>query len=319
MSAYDEYAKSMKESGELLKEAQDLSTKAQLDQIAESKKLAEAEKQIAYRGAYVDYAKNINPYGVQSELAYGSGLGGSGKGETAQANYYNTYQNRLGEINTNTTNVLRDLTNQETNVRIAGDQAKLSIDTQVGQQLAAAQREDTLRAEQYAREDMVNNKNFIVSMISSTGYNPTDEELAAAGMTRGQADALRQSYQRSLYSKSSSSSGSSSYDRDAIYKKMAKYKANGDIDGAYEYMDQFGDMSDDEWMAIGTMYFGDDWLPAEQETSPHGNVVTVDESAKGTKYMKTGEGNKGKDKSDTATYRYVWSPTQKKYIKAGLY
>lgn len=204
MSAYDEYAKSMKESGELQKQSQELSTKAQMDQLAENKKLIEAEKQNAFRGAYVDYAKNINPYGVQSELAYGAGLGGAGKGETAQANYYNTYQNRLGEINTNVTNQLRDIANQETTVRLAGDQAKLNIDTTIGQQLASAQYEDSIRSEQYAREDKNNAYTRIMNAISA-GYNPTDEELAAAGMTRGEADAYVNNYKRSLYSGSGAS------------------------------------------------------------------------------------------------------------------
>lgn len=226
MSAHDEYAKALKEYGELQKQSQDLSTKAQLDQLAENKKLVEAEKQNAFRGAYVDYAKNINPYGVRSELAYGAGLGGAGKGETAQANYYNTYQNRLGEINTNVTGQLRDIANQETTVRLAGDQAKLGIDATVAQQLALAKREDTIRQEGYDREDAIrqegydredairqegydredkaNNKNYIMSMISSTGYTPSDEQLASAGMTRDEANALQVAYRQSLYSGSSS-------------------------------------------------------------------------------------------------------------------
>ena len=242
MSAYDEYAKSLKEQGELQKQSQDLSTKAQLDQLSENKKLIEAEKQNAFRGAYVDYAKNINPYGVQSELAYGAGLGGAGKGETAQANYYNTYQNRLGEINTNVTNQLRDIANQETTVRLAGDQAKLSIDTQVGQQLAAAQREDVIRQEGYAREDKNNAYTRIMNAISA-GYNPTDEELAAAGMTRDEANAYVNNYKRSLYSGSGgSSSGTKTryLDSDgysAIEEKVRSYYDSGaSVDDAEAYL-----------------------------------------------------------------------------------
>ncbi len=252
MSAYDEYAKVLREQGDLQKQSQDLSTKAQLDQLAENKKLVEAEKQNAFRGAYVDYAKNINPFGVQSELAYGAGLGGSGKGETAQANYYNTYQNRLGEINTDVTGQLRDIANQETTVRLAGDQAKLAIDATVAQQLAAAQREDairqeehareeTIRQEGYAREDKANAYNRLLTAITSAGYSPSDEELAAAGMTRSEANAYTNAYKRSLYSGESPSGAKARYlDSDgynAIEEKVRSYYEGGyDIDDAEAYL-----------------------------------------------------------------------------------
>ena len=38
----------------------------------------------------------------------------------------------------------------------------------------------------------------LVTLISKTGYNPSDAQLNYAGMTRGQADALRNQYLRSL-------------------------------------------------------------------------------------------------------------------------
>lgn len=38
---------------------------------------------------------------------------------------------------------------------------------------------------------MQDNQQLLMGLISSTGYNATDEELAAAGLTRAQADALR--------------------------------------------------------------------------------------------------------------------------------
>lgn len=202
MSVYDGYAKQLDEEALRQHESIDKSTKAQLDALAENKKLVEAEKQNAFRGAYVDYAKNINPYGVQSELAYGSGLGGAGKGETAQANFYNTYQKRLGEIDTAATGQLRDIAQQESAARLAGDQAKLDVTSQANQLKAAAQREDALRAEQYAREDKANAYNQLLTAITGTGYTPTDAELAAAGMTRELANSYRTAYQQSLYSKS---------------------------------------------------------------------------------------------------------------------
>lgn len=227
MSVADEYRKALMEAGELEKTAVDNSTKAQLDALAENKKLVEAEKQNATRGAYVDYANNINPYGVQSELAYGSGLGGAGKGETAQANYYNTYQNRLGEINTAATGQLRDIAQQEVDARLAADQAKLSIDSSINQQLAAA-----------AREDRANAYNQLITAISSTGYTPTDEELAAAGMTRNMANSYRTAYQQSLYSSSSTQYDSLSESQlNKVSELQEEATASGDWTAYSNYVD----------------------------------------------------------------------------------
>lgn len=214
MSVIEEYEKIIREGGDKQKESVELSTKAQIDQLAENRKLVEAEKQNSFRGAYVDYAKNINPYGVQSELAYGSGLGGAGKGETAQANYYNSYQNRLGEINTNVTGQLRDIAQQEAAARLAGEQAKLDIDTTINSQLAAEKLNDDRIAEGYAREDKANAYNQLVTAITSAGYTPTDEELLAAGMPRQMADAYKTAYNQQLaasYASSSSSLGAKEY------------------------------------------------------------------------------------------------------------
>lgn len=42
--------------------------------------------------------------------------------------------------------------------------------------------------------DQKDSRDWLAGMISSTGYDPSDEQLAAAGMTRGEADALRNTY-----------------------------------------------------------------------------------------------------------------------------
>lgn len=50
----------------------------------------------------------------------------------------------------------------------------------------------------------------LVSLIAATGYTPTDAELAAAGMTRGQANALKAAYEQALAAASFSSGGGGS-------------------------------------------------------------------------------------------------------------
>ena len=79
-------------------------------------------------------------------------------------------------------------------------------------------------------------KNELISLVTSTGYVPSDAELAAAGMTRGEATALAAQYNREMelaYSSNSKGSAASEYVRPAPggeeYKKFVDvYKTRGD-------------------------------------------------------------------------------------------
>lgn len=76
----------------------------------------------------------------------------------------------------------------------------------------------------------------VANMIATTGYVPSDTELAAAGMTRGEAAALAAQYNREMelaYSSNSKRSADSEYVRPAPggeeYKKFVDvYKTRGD-------------------------------------------------------------------------------------------
>lgn len=57
------------------------------------------------------------------------------------------------------------------------------------------------------RQDAYSN---LTNLIGNTGYSPTDAELSAAGMSRGEADAWRNAYAQQLAAASAKSSGGSS-------------------------------------------------------------------------------------------------------------
>ena len=288
MSVSDEYKKILLENAEAEKEMVDKSTAAQMAQLAQNKALVEAEKQNAYRGAYVDYAKNINPYGVQSELAYGAGLGGAGKGETAQANYYNTYQNRLGEINTSATNQLRDIANQGTNLQLSADQQKLAIDSTAKQNYANAMREDAIRQEGYDREDKANAYNRLLTAITSAGYNPTDEELMAAGMSRNEANAYKTAYSRSLYSGSGSSPKSLTDSQiSRLEEQLQFYSGKADMNSALSLLAENGISGSQAYYYLDK-YFpdtitGDDGMTYKKQDD--GSYKAIYQIRNGVKYL----------------------------------
>ena len=83
------------------------------------------------------------------------------------------------------------------------------------QDAAAAAR--AAEAAAYARQQDAYKQ--LYALIVNAGYEPTDEELAAAGMTRAQADAL-------LHKKQQAASGARTYSSSGRKKKTAQQKGN---------------------------------------------------------------------------------------------
>ena len=90
---------------------------------AEKKASAEEKKQESMRGAYADYAKNIDPTGYNAEVMAALGLDKTGKSETAKVGYYNVYQNALSQIRNLSQEELNKLSKEEREALLALDEA----------------------------------------------------------------------------------------------------------------------------------------------------------------------------------------------------
>lgn len=95
----EQYERMLREQLEKALDGIDMRERAQRERYEAQSARIEAARQEAMRGAYSDYAHNIDPYGIQAQARYADGLAGSGKSETALAAYYNTYQNALAQAN----------------------------------------------------------------------------------------------------------------------------------------------------------------------------------------------------------------------------
>lgn len=125
------YANNIDQQNDLLNQSE----KIQNEQINANTQqtLAEIERQRGYtqqdfnkeaRGAYQDYQKLINPYGIQAENIFSSGLGNSGYSETSKLNAYNTYQNRYATARESTDRLMEDFNNQMTEAQLEGNREK---------------------------------------------------------------------------------------------------------------------------------------------------------------------------------------------------
>lgn len=80
----------------LMKEANDLQTQYTIDEIERQKAEAQKGYEKEQKAAFVDYQKQINPYGATAESMAAAGLDNSGYAESSKVAMYNQYQNRVG-------------------------------------------------------------------------------------------------------------------------------------------------------------------------------------------------------------------------------
>ncbi len=196
------YANSVNQQNDLLNQSE----KIQNDQIDANTQqtLAEIERQRGYtkkdfnkeaQGAYQDYQKLVNPYGVQAENIFSNGLGNSGYSETSKLNAYNTYQNRYATAKESTDRLMEDFNNQMTQAQLEGNKEKAQV------ALSKLQTQmDNLWQQLNFDSSLTQNKVNYNQWLDEFNYQKQQDEIANQ-LARDQLDLQRQS----LYSKSSSS------------------------------------------------------------------------------------------------------------------
>ena len=74
---------------------QNQQTQLAIDEINQQKEQAQKDYLREQRGAYTDWQKQSNRYGVEAERQASAGLANTGYSESSQVSMYNTYQNRV--------------------------------------------------------------------------------------------------------------------------------------------------------------------------------------------------------------------------------
>ena len=93
-SHYQDLINASKDYANKQTELQNAQTNLTVEEINQQKEKAEKNYIKEQKGAYADYQKSTNSYGVNAENLASSGLNKTGYSETTRTNAYNTYQNR---------------------------------------------------------------------------------------------------------------------------------------------------------------------------------------------------------------------------------
>lgn len=237
-----------------------------IEQINQQKEQTAKDYTKEQSGAYVDWQKQSNEYGVNAEKMAMGGMSNSGYSESSQVSMYNTYQNRVATARESYNKAVLNYDNSIQQARLANNAALAEIaynalSKQLELSLAGFQYKNTLMSEMVNQKNVVNarydnkwasvystiqkelemqqadeqfnaslahdtaereasqswqetqaqidreftasendkdrtnakvaqNRNNLMAMIEM-GYNPSNEEIADAGMTRAQVDSIR--------------------------------------------------------------------------------------------------------------------------------
>lgn len=92
---YNDQIQASKDYAQKQQEIQQANTDFAIEKIEQQKQQTEKDYTKEQKGAYTDYQKQINDYGVNAEQQAVQGLSNSGYSESSKVSMYNTYQNRI--------------------------------------------------------------------------------------------------------------------------------------------------------------------------------------------------------------------------------
>lgn len=92
---YNDQIQASKDYAQKQQEIQQANTDFAIEKIEQQKQQTEKDYTKEQKGAYADYQKQINDYGVNAEQQAVQGLSNSGYSESSKVSMYNTYQNRI--------------------------------------------------------------------------------------------------------------------------------------------------------------------------------------------------------------------------------
>lgn len=128
------YANNINQQNDLLNQQSNIQTEQSkanteqvINEIEQQRKYTQQDFNKEARGAYQDYKKLTNPYGVQAENVFSNGLGNSGYSETSKLNAFNTYQNRYATVRESTDRLMEDFNNQITEAKLSGNKELAEI------------------------------------------------------------------------------------------------------------------------------------------------------------------------------------------------
>jgi len=118
---YNDLQNAAEEYGRTQAELQQQQSDYAIQTIQQNKDQLEKDYQREQRGAYQDWQKQSNRYGVEAERQAAVGLNNTGYSESSQVSMYNTYQNRVSQARDTYNRAVTEYDNQMTQARLSNN------------------------------------------------------------------------------------------------------------------------------------------------------------------------------------------------------
>lgn len=158
-----------------------------IDQIEQQKQQAEQDYLREQSGAYVDWQKQSNQYGVNAEKMAASGLTNSGYSESSQVAMYTAYQNRVAVARESFQNATLNYNNAITEARLQNN----SMLAEIAYNSLQQQLELSLQGFQY-KNQLILDKTAQLLEVENMYYNRYQDVLAQINHEIALAEQIRQ-------------------------------------------------------------------------------------------------------------------------------
>ena len=158
-----------------------------IEQIEQQKDQANKDYIKEQSGAYVDWQKQSNKYGVEAEKMASSGLTGTGYSESSQVSMYNTYQNRVATARESYNQAILNYNNAIKDAQLQNNAALAEIAYNALQQ----QLELSLQGFQYKNQLILEQANKKIE-LDNMYYNRYQDVLQQINTENALAEDIRQ-------------------------------------------------------------------------------------------------------------------------------
>lgn len=144
-----------------------------IEKTEQEKQKAEADYTKEQKGAYSDYMKQSNDYGIKAEQLASSGLQNSGYSESSKVSMWNTYQNRYASARESFNQAVLNYNNAIKEAQLANNEAL----AQISHEALQNQLELSLQGFEY-KNSLLQTKKQQVNQLNDTYYNRYQNVLA---------------------------------------------------------------------------------------------------------------------------------------------
>lgn len=337
---YQQQIDAQKEWGQKQSEIQQANTDFAIEKIEQQKAQTQKDYVKEQKGAYTDYQKAIDEYGVNAEQRASSGLNNSGYSESSRISAYNTYQNRYASARESYNNALMNYANAIKEAQLANSSAL----AQIAYQAQQAQLELSLQGFQY-KNTLVLQKMDALNAIGDRYHNKYQDVLAQINTENALAEQVRQYNESLAFQREQAQREQSNWEKELEFKRQQAQQDQANWEKEYALAKASSSKSSSgntqkiqleqprvEKYAVETPYYKGDLNPDAKNgtfNSPRGGVNYQPDNVNGKKLSSSGdtitfntETLDGQAKTVTQTIwktsdgtRYYWDGRYNQYIK----